>query len=29
MPDPQNRCPAGTVCGADAGCVPGPDAASN
>jgi len=22
MPDPQNRCPAGMVCGADAGCVP-------
>ncbi|HEY4394293.1 MAG TPA: hypothetical protein VGP64_09540 [Polyangia bacterium] len=25
MPDPQNRCPAGTVCGADAGCVAAPD----
>jgi hypothetical protein len=29
MPDPQNRCPAGTVCGADAGCVPAPNAGSN
>lgn len=29
MPDPQNRCPAGMVCGADAGCVPAPDAGSN
>jgi hypothetical protein len=26
MPDPERRCPAGMVCGADAGCVPGPDA---
>jgi hypothetical protein len=29
MPDPQHLCPTGTVCGADAGCVPAPDAGSN
>jgi hypothetical protein len=28
-PDPQRICPAGTVCGADAGCVPAPDAAAS
>ncbi|HEY6478130.1 MAG TPA: hypothetical protein VI456_16245 [Polyangia bacterium] len=29
MPDPQRICPAATVCGADAGCVSAPDAASS
>jgi hypothetical protein len=28
-PDPREICPAGTVCGADAGCVPAPDAGAS